>query len=348
MKKINVLVTGAGGGGIGEQVIKCLRLSNLNLKIITTDVTEVTKAKIDGDEFSLMPSASDSNYISCILNLCTNKKIEVIIPGSEIELKTFSNNRAIFKKAGITLLINGQEIIRICLNKNLTSKFLTENGFLSPVSFAVSGMGELKDINIFPLVLKPSVGGGGSINTLIVQNKYELKVFGKFLLKQYPEFIAQEYVGDARSEFTVGVFSTKGGLIVDSICLRRNILAGLGSKIKLLNTSKKKELGEYLAISSGISQGEIVRNSLLTNVCESVAMKLKSTGPLNIQCRLVGEKVYIFEINPRFSGTSPIRALANFNEVEIAISDHLGIKTQFSRIDYKLGHAVRGLNEYFV
>jgi carbamoyl-phosphate synthase large subunit len=348
MKIINILVTGAGGGGIGEQVIKCLRLSALKFNVIATDVTIVSKAKIDGDEFIIVPFANDSNYISFILNLCQTKDIKVIVPGSEIELKIFSNNREIFKKIGIVLLINSEEIIRICLDKNLTSQFLNENGFLSPLSFAISDTKDLENINEFPLVLKPSVGGGGSVNTLIVQNKEELMVFGQFLLNQYAEFIAQEYIGDANSEYTVGVFSTKEGIIVDSIVLRRNILSGLGSKIKLLNTSNKPELGKYLAISSGISQGEIIRNELISETCEKIANKLKSIGPLNIQCRVVGSKVFIFEINPRFSGTSPMRALSGFNELEIAILNHIEGRTDFNRIDYKLGHVVRGLNEYFV
>lgn len=348
MDQINILVTGAGGGGIGEQVIKCLKLSTINSHIIASDVTAISKGKIDGDEFVIVPFATSTNYINVILDLCLNKNIKVIVPGSEVELKIFSANRTNFKEKGIVLLINSSEIIKICLDKNLTSAFLSENGFISPTSFAISSIKQLECIDIFPLVLKPSIGGGGSVNTLIVQNKEELKVFGQFLLNQYQEFIAQEYIGDADSEYTVGVFSTKEGVVVDSIILRRNILSGLGSKIKLLNTSNKPELGKYLAISSGISQGEIIKNSIIANTCEAIATKLKSEGPLNIQCRLVGEKVYIFEINPRFSGTSPMRALANFNELEIAILNHLHGKTNFPRIDYKLGHVVRGLNEYFV
>ena len=348
MDKINILVTGAGGGGIGEQVIKCIRLSSLNCNVIASDVTAVSKGKIDGDEFVIVPFATSTNYIDVILDLCLNKNIKVIVPGSEVELKIFSAKRTDFKEKGIVLLINSSEIIEICLDKNLTSAFLSENGFIAPTSFAISSIKQLEGIDIFPLVLKPSIGGGGSVNTLIVQNKVELKVFGQFLLNQYQEFIAQEYIGDADSEYTVGVFSTKEGVVVDSIILRRNILSGLGSKIKLLNTSNKPELGKYLAISSGISQGEIIKNSIITKTCEAIATKLKSEGPLNIQCRLVGEKVYIFEINPRFSGTSPMRALANFNELEIAILNHLDGKINFPRIDYKLGHVVRGLNEYFV
>ncbi len=348
MNKINILVTGSGGGGIGEQVIKCLRLANLNFHVVATDVTQISKGKIDADEFIIAPLANSDNYISFILNLCIAKNIKVIIPGSEIELKLFSKNRNVFSENNIALLINSKNVINICLDKNLTSHFLNENDFLSPLSFAISNPEQLENINIFPLVLKPSIGGGGSVNTLIVQNKEELKVFGQFLLNQYEEFIAQEYVGDANSEYTVGILSTKEGVIVDSIVLRRNILSGLGSKIKIMNTSKKTELGKYLAISSGISQGEIVKNDIISKACEQIASKLSSTGPLNIQLRLVDDKVYIFEINPRFSGTSPMRALAGFNELEISIRNNILGEQKFERIDYKLGHVVRGLNEFFV
>jgi carbamoyl-phosphate synthase large subunit len=348
MEVIKVLVTGAGGGGIGEQVIKCLKLSELKYHIIATDVTTISRATTEADEFVLVPLAADANYIPFIIDTCIQKKIQVVVPGSEIELKVFSTHRAEFEKQDIALLINSAAIIDICLDKNKTSTFLDENGFLSPTSFAISNESQLEVIDLFPLVLKPSVGGGGSVNTMIVQNKEELKVFGQFLLKQYEEFIAQAYVGDPQSEYTVGVFSLADGNIVDAIVLRRNILSGLGAKTKVLNQTGKTELGKYLAISSGISQGEIIRHTLISETCEAIAKKLGSVGPLNIQCRLVGEKVYIFEINPRFSGTSPMRALAGFNELEIAIKNRVLMQNQFGRIEYKLGHVMRGLVESFV
>lgn len=348
MSKINVLVTGSGGGGIGEQVIKCLRLAILDFFIIATDLTAISKGKIDGDDFLVAPAANSESYIDFMLKTCLQKNVKAIIPGSEIELKVFSNNINLFIENGIQLLINSPEILEICLDKNLTSKFLNDNGFLCPLSFAISSEKDLENINTFPLVLKPSVGGGGSVNTMIVQNKEELKVFGKFLLGQYKEFIAQEYVGDPQSEYTVGVLSTQEGEIVDSIVLRRNIISGLGAKIKILNTSGKPELGKYLAISSGISQGEILRHELVSKTCEDIAKKIHSVGPLNIQCRVANNKVYIFEINPRFSGTSPMRAIAGFNELEIAIQNKVLHQTGFSRINYRLGHLVRGLNEFFV
>jgi carbamoyl-phosphate synthase large subunit len=348
MNVINVLVTGCGGGSIGEQVIKCLRLSKLNCRIIATDVTEVSKGKIDGDEFVIVPYANSDEYITTLLNICAGNKIDVVIPGSEVELKVISSSKVLFEQKSIHLLINSQDILRTCLDKNLTSKFLADNGFYTPLSTEVRSVDDLAKLNKFPLVLKPSIGGGGSVNTLIAQNEKELQLFSMFLLEQYPAFIAQEYVGDGESEYTVGILSDKDQNIIDSIILKRNILSGLGSKLKVKNKTNQTQLGNYLVISSGISQGEIIKNVLIRNTCEKLAVSLGSIGPLNIQCRLVDEKLYVFEINPRFSGTSPMRAMAGFNEVELMIRNLILNEQHFARINYQLGHVVRGLSEYFV
>lgn len=348
MDKINVLVTGAGGGGIGEQVIKCLGLSELNTHIIATDISNISKGKLDGDEFIVAPLATNPSYINFIIDLCKEKKVTAVIPGSEIELKLLSENEQIFTENNIAVLINSASVIKTCLDKNLTAKFLLENGFLSPKSFTIRSEKDLEAIDKFPVVLKPSVGGGGSVNTLIAQTKEELNAFGKFLLSQYEEFIAQEYIGDAENEYTVGVLSTAEGIIIDSIVLRRNILSGLGAKIKILNKSGNTNLGKYLAISSGISQGEIIRNELIASQAEKIAQNLKSTGPLNIQCRLHEGKVYVFEINPRFSGTSPMRAIAGFNELDLSLKNKVLKQKEFKRLNYKLGHLVRGLTEFFI
>lgn len=43
-----------------------------------------------------------------------------------------------------------------------------------------------------------------------------------------------------------------------------------------------------------------------------------------------------------------MRALAGFNELEMSIKNNVLKESNFSRINYRLGHVVRGLNEFFV
>jgi carbamoyl-phosphate synthase large subunit len=51
---------------------------------------------------------------------------------------------------------------------------------------------------------------------------------------------------------------------------------------------------------------------------------LKPRGPVNFQFRLDGGRPKVFEINARFSGTTPLRAHAGFNEVEMVLRHVLG------------------------
>jgi carbamoyl-phosphate synthase large subunit len=76
-------------------------------------------------------------------------------------------------------------------------------------------------------------------------------------------------------------------------------------------------------ISSGVSQGRIGKFKKITDQCRKIAEALESHGPLNIQCRVVDGVVHVFEINPRLSGTTSLRALIGFNEPDLLIQRHL-------------------------
>jgi carbamoyl-phosphate synthase large subunit len=52
---------------------------------------------------------------------------------------------------------------------------------------------------------------------------------------------------------------------------------------------------------------------------ETIASELEVVGSINLQCRLTKDGPVVFEINPRFSGTSAARAVAGMNGVDISI-----------------------------
>lgn len=345
---IPVLVTGTGGGGIGEQVIKCLRIAGLDITIYASDTTAISKGKRDGDFFTLFPLSSSENYVSEVISYCLQHEIRVVIPGSEPELKVMSAHRDDFHQHDILLLINSKEVIETCLDKFKTVNFFKANNINVPKSCLVSCIDDVAQVDYFPIVLKPVTGGGGSVNIMIAQNKDELILFSTYLLKIYSSFLIQEYVGTPDSEYTVGVLSDLDGQLINILVLRRNIISGLGNKIKVPNQTSRQDLGSTLVISSGISQGEIVHHELIQNECIAIANKIKSKGPLNIQCRLVDDKVFVFEINPRFSGTSPMRAIAGFNEPALLIKKHILNQQITPFFDFKKGHVLRGLTETFL
>lgn len=345
---MNILITGVGGGGHGEQILKALRLSEKNYYIIGTDMSPISKGLTQVDEAYVVPPASDPKYIDIIIDLCKKHDVKVLFHGSEPELKAMSNNRKRIEDAGIFLPINTKEVIDTCMDKFKTNQFLLENGFKFPKTNKIEKLSDIKDIDFYPVVLKPSIGGGGSANTLIAQSEEELLAFCSYLLTIYPEFIAQEYVGTPENEFTACVLTSLNGEYINSIAVKRMIMSSLGNRMKVKNRTNKKELGDILAISSGISQGEIGKFEKVTAQCKEIASKLNSKGPINIQCRWVNEEVYVFEINPRYSGTTSLRAMVGFNEPDILIRKHLLgeiIETDFS---FKEGFILRGLEETYV
>lgn len=342
---INVLITGIGGGGVGEQLIKALRLSQHKYIIIGTDITPISKGFNEVDSAYVVPRANDVNYIDELLKICKQHNIKALFPGSEPELKIISLNKEKFEAAGCRVFINPGNVLDICLDKNKTVEFLKTNNFNYPKSYTIKSIKDIDGITIFPLVLKPSIGGGGSMNVMIAQSPDELQLFASYLLKIYSEFIAQEYVGTSDDEYTVGVLFDKDGIYINAIALRRSISGGLNCRIKVPNNTKNKTLGPALLISSGISQGEFGDYKPVLEQCIEIAKKLKATCSVNLQCRLVEGKVYLFEINPRFSGTTSLRAMVGYNEPDVLIRKHIlneHVETGFA---YQYAKIVRGLKE---
>jgi carbamoyl-phosphate synthase large subunit len=64
-----------------------------------------------------------------------------------------------------------------------------------------------------------------------------------------------------------------------------------------------------------------------------------------VQCRLVDGEVYVFEINPRFSGTTSLRAMVGYNEPDILLKLHLRGERTEPRFEYGKGWIIRSLNE---
>ena len=72
--------------------------------------------------------------------------------------------------------------------------------------------------------------------------------------------------------------------------------------------------------------------------CEDLAVRLGLCGPVNIQLRTHGDAIKVFEVHPRFSGTTSIRAEAGFNEPDMVIRDQL-LGEEVGRQDYRVNVA---------
>ena len=105
-KAISVLVTGIGGGGIGEQIMFALRTAETRYKIIATDIDHYSLGLYSADKGYLVPRATNETYLSKMLEICKKEAVKVLIPGSVPELDQISKNNSFFEKQNILLLMN--------------------------------------------------------------------------------------------------------------------------------------------------------------------------------------------------------------------------------------------------
>jgi carbamoyl-phosphate synthase large subunit len=347
-KRVPVLVTAVGGGGVGEQVVKALRLAGDEYRIVGTDITHISKTLYEVDDAYLVPRANDRRYVNRLLDICRKHGVKALFVGSDPELKRISRSRKRFAERDIFLPINPPKVIDVCSDKIKTCAWLSDHGFDHPGTVALSSPDDLDAVDFFPSVIKPSVGSGGSKYVFIVRNRDELHSVGSYLISLGGKLLVQEYVGDAKSEYTVGVLLSMEGEVINSISVKRNIETAISSQITLPGLPGSGRKGQALAVSSGISQGEIGPFPEVTRTCEQIAARLGCRGVVNIQCRYQPGKVIVFEINPRFSGTTSCRALAGYNEPDVLIKKYVLGRNIEPRFRYKTGLVLRGLCETFV
>ena len=345
---MHVLVTGVGGGGLGEQVLKALRLAQTRYHIVGTDVTPYSSGFALVDDRLVVPPATDPRYVDVVLRVCRQHEIEAAFPGSEPELRQMSAQRQRFEQAGVFLPINPAHVIETCLDKSRTMRALEEAGFSVPPYRSIRSLDDLNDFDHLPAVLKPSTGGGGSAHLYLAQDRTELLACAGLLLAAHDEFLVQAYVGTADEEYTVGVLVDMDGALLNSIAVRRDITSPLSNRIRVPNRTSDARLGPTLAISSGVSQGWIGHFRDVCRQCEDIATALGARGALNIQCRLVEGRIVVFEINPRFSGTTSLRAMVGYNEPDVLVRRHVMGEKIKAHWPYREGMIVRSLAETLI
>lgn len=286
---MKVLVTGAGAL-LGQGIIKSLKLAQTPYHIIAADPDPRAVGLYWADAAYLIPFASAPNYLEAIRQILKNEQPEAVLIGTDVELMCFADKRAELESEFNThIVVSPPRVIAIADDKWLTYQFLQQHGFPCPQSALPEGVNDLMKTCAFPLIVKPRVGAR-SMGVSLVRTEVELMQ----ALSDTPNAIVQEYVATPQDEYTSGLLATRNG-IEAVVSMRRDLRDG--------NT--------YRAY---VQPGAAYEAQLA-----QIALALGGWGPLNFQFRLVDGIPKIFEINARFSGTTPLRAYAGFNEVDLIL-----------------------------
>jgi carbamoyl-phosphate synthase large subunit len=300
------MVAGIGGASLGTEICKCLRLAG-HYEVYGCDVSRTAYGLYD-QGFAETYRISRDDYVANVAAACCNAGAKWLIPGGEQPATLLGAAANYLAQKGIRLVANDPALVRQFSDKDESFRRLAEIGIAIPRSTAVTNRADLEHVGL-PCIIKPATESGGSESVFFAVAADEAMIYADFIRHTGSVPIAQEYIDVSHGEFTIGVLSLPDGRIAGSIALRRALEAKLSVAYR----------GRGGLVSSGYSQGYIGEFPDLCRQAEQIATVIGSCGPINIQGRVRDGILLPFEINPRFSASTYLRALAGFNEIDMLL-----------------------------
>ena len=270
------------GGNVSQGILKALAVSSLPLRVIGACVDPLSAGLFTTDKAYISPLAADPGFLDWLIGVCNTDKVQVILSGVEPVLHALAEHRdEIFSRSGAVCIVSKPAQLEISDDKLKTCEWLKQNGLNYPDFAPAEDEVQVKQLVErcgFPLIAKPRQGKG-SHGIMMLRNEADLaKVMDQ------TDYVVQEYVGTDEDEYTAGCFCDAAGENRGTIIMRRELLQG---------TTYKAVVGDYPEIREE---------------CAKIINALKPMGPCNLQMRLANGRAVCFEINLRFSGTTPMRA----------------------------------------
>ena len=300
MSKIRVMVTGSGSG-VGQGIIKALRLSKLQITVIAADINAQNSGFLRADEAVLIPKVEDLEKPDLFIGILIRNKVDVLMIGSEYDLSFFARHKKEIENNSKTIIIISPESsIKIADDKYLTASFLSENHIAKSDFWAPENKeAAIKIFNNYkkPMILK-SRTGTSQRNVHIVRDEKDLSL----LYNKVPNPMLQEILALPKNqldkEYTCSIFKCKDGTILGPFTSRRTLKSG---NSWIVEVDQFKDIFPLML---------------------KIGRKFSTIGSLNVQLMMTSNGPVPFEFNARFSGTTAIRAHYGFNEPEMAIKNY--------------------------
>ncbi len=297
---INVLITSAGQRVSLVRAFKneVIKYSEKN-KVFTIDNNPILAPACHiSDGYRQVPRVTEKGYIECLLKICEEWKINIVIPTIDTELKILSESKDLFKSSGINLLVSDVNFTNICRDKRLLDKFFKKRCINTPKIYN-------KGKYAFPLFIKP-FDGSLSKDIFVVESSIEVK-------KEYLEnkkLIFMEYIDHKyHDEYTVDCYYDKNNNII-CIVPRHRLFVRAGE----------------------INKGVTRKNELIDFIKDKLNHIPGAIGCLTMQFFLNKEtkNIIAIEINPRFGGGYPLSYLSGANFPKYIIDEYIYNK----KLDY--------------
>lgn len=265
-----------------------------DLTFVDSDPT--VKNIYPGERVYIVPKANDKSFIEVMKKILRENRINYYVPMVDEEISKIVELGEI---SGLKVIApNNKWFVDLCLDKYRLMKNLERRG-ISKIKTYLGG--DYKSQFKFPVFVKPRVGRG-SRGARKIDNRRQLDAYFKLEGYRPSRVMVQEYVGGVEYSTSVAVNNLN------------RLIAIVPKRIIRKEGTTRHAVVEH--------------NPAIEETCREIVEILKPRGVFNVQLKIVGTKVKIFEINPRFSGSTPLTCQAGINEIQLCIEnyDHKRVK----------------------
>lgn len=320
----NVLITGCGAPG-GPGIIKCLA-ADKRLALFAGDSDSKASGRYIGHDFIQLPSANDPEFVGQLIEICTDKKIDIILPLVTRELFVFSRSLKAFEASGVKVIVSPFEGLEIANDKIALYNHL-RNRYIKVPDFRVAcNITDLitaaKDLGYpdRPVVIKPGVSNGSrGIRILDARKNLYNLLFNEKPNNLYSTLDDIERIVGSQiiPKMMVSEYLPGKELTVDSIIANGVI------KTLLIRTRDKMNGGISVA-------GQFIEDKRVEGYCTDILRSLNLNGPIGIQLKQSADFTYkVLEINPRIQGTSVAAMGLNVNLPLLSVYEALGMSVSY-------------------
>ena len=295
-RSINVLVM-AAGSPLGQSIYKALTISALPLNVYLADISEMAAGFYLHQHAArniILPMVMTEAYFAKLKEVIRKFNIEVIFPVISVEHDFFSGHIDYFNANDINIITPEKSLYDLCNDKYLSMAHLKDKGIKTPDTELCEDNERVEAFlgrNDFPVVMKPRYGAS-SQNFFVIQDRQQMLAIANAFPSNY--FVVQEYL-PANREYTVGVYISMDHSFKKTFIIDRELKFGLSYK------------------------GEVIIDKRISDYCLTLCSVLGMTYSTNVQLKVVNGEPCVFEINPRLSSTTAVRANFGFNEPEMIL-----------------------------
>ena len=317
------MVTGVGAI-IGYGVLRSVRASHPDVRLIGADIYSDAVGQAWCDHFVTAPLTSDPSYRAWLQQQIEAYEVDLLVPAIEQDVDYMSDNRVELRALGCQIVLNTATMIELGRDKWAMDRELLS--IREPSRIESLDHGTFADLSAglgTPFLLKPRRGyASKGIVRVSDEATFALHAAGLG-----PHLLAQRIVGSDDREFTISIFGDGSGAVLAMSCLQRKLAAD-GSTAKAIS----KEPADLPGLAEAVAR---------------LAAHFRPEGPTNLQFRQVDDGWKLLEINPRISSSTSMRTAFGYNESAMSIEYYLN-RIRPTQPPIRLGHAARYIEDVVV